>query len=366
MLMIVAFPLMAIARDTDYSEGDSFIWSPDQYDSSYNDGYSYLFTYTTLEWSNSGAEEVNDRLSNFWDYYTMELNNIEDEHIGSIGGTTELPDGSWDPEDDDGNGLSEELEYYWANTDLEGNVNYDFDTTWGKVESSGSGDFDLIAQMGPLHQGWDYDLLDRFSYNYDSIVYNPTKNWLTKFISKLRLSKAHASEKSRVEQYKINYDIVFNVINNNGEIDVFPIKVTDVDKYTKSQLKAAKKLIDEKNDNINCTITFNKPLDINAMSEFGFENGYFEFIGQKGNEKINGFIMNNEKGLQLLKTYKEKIDVEGIVAYTGKIDYLKLQKLIESDKLAIADVTETLIKEKLKQKYPNVKLDIHVPHLYNK
>lgn len=181
ILSMLVVPATSFARDTDYTQGKSFTWSPNNFSTVTTQTSTYLYSYTSLKWDQAGATYVNNLLSNFWDYYTMEMNNCDDQYVSASSGYTNLPSGTWASESDSGSPTSyhEEMEYYWANTQLAADKGYHFNLLWAKQGETGSGSLHLIAQMGPFHQGYDYDLLSITPYTITSALMLGDNNYQT-------------------------------------------------------------------------------------------------------------------------------------------------------------------------------------------
>lgn len=122
-------PVLARDRDTSYQAGQTFNWAPYYSTLSVDERVGLFYMDSTLKWNTTGANLVNNLLDppNFYDYFAMDCTDVDTGTFG-LGGTTSgytnLPTGTWQAEDDNNDGLNEEVEYYWANEGLIANYTY--------------------------------------------------------------------------------------------------------------------------------------------------------------------------------------------------------------------------------------------------
>ena len=163
--LLISTPL-AFARDTNYSLGSSFSWSPSSWYVSYATTSSTVVSYfNSIKFSSSAASAHNLAY-----YLTLETNNTTD-NVGHSGWySSNLPNAKFDRDDDNGNGYSEEAEAYeWGTGSISSSTSYYFNTSWN-AKSGQKGTFDYIVQRSVLNptngemEAYHYDLIARKSW----------------------------------------------------------------------------------------------------------------------------------------------------------------------------------------------------------
>lgn len=165
--LILSLGSVAYARDTDWTNGSSFSWSPILTRPYVSEGAtSYLYVSSEFYFDDTAASENNSMY-----YFTM-------EHNASVDGFAKdslysnIPDPHFDWDDDNDDGYHEEAEVsieadFWKDS-LEAYTDYYFNTWWlnTKSKDSPSGDVYFIAQRSLFnlfnqeYEGWHYDLLE--------------------------------------------------------------------------------------------------------------------------------------------------------------------------------------------------------------
>lgn len=165
LFLLISTPL-AFARDTNYTLGSSFSWSPSSWYVSYATTSSTVVGYfNNIKFSSSAASD-----HNLLYYLTLEINNTTD-NVGHSGWySSNLPNAKFDRDDDNKNGYSEEAEAYeWGNGSISSSTSYYFNTSWN-ANSGQKGTFDYIVQRSALNptkgemEAIHFDLIARNSW----------------------------------------------------------------------------------------------------------------------------------------------------------------------------------------------------------
>jgi hypothetical protein len=163
-------PKESHARDTDYTTGADFSWSPYTWSlgayEAYSDPSQIVGYLNNVKFSSSAADEHNSAY-----YLTFEINNTTDNVPHSGWFASNLPGASFDTDDDDGDGKAEEAEAY---EDLDGTIyagtGYYFQTSW-KNSTNKSGKMDYIIQRSvwnPFNgemEAYHYDYLNSYYWS---------------------------------------------------------------------------------------------------------------------------------------------------------------------------------------------------------
>lgn len=164
---ILSTSIVAYARDTDWTIGRSFKWSP------------YVSSTETTSYTTS----LRARIDFFFDkdgadannliyYFTMEENCGDGKKLILGNQYTNVPNPHFDSDDDDGDGYAEESEVVEGGTSLTSSTTYYFTTWWDKDATTvPEGTMSYIAQnsiYNPLngeYEAYNYDLLAQDAYS---------------------------------------------------------------------------------------------------------------------------------------------------------------------------------------------------------
>lgn len=164
---ILSTSIVAYARDTDWTIGRSFTWSP------------YISSTETTSYTSS----LRARIDFFFDkdgadannaiyYFTMEENCGDGKKLKLGNQYTNIPNPHFDADDDDGDGYAEESEVVEGGSSLTSSTTYYFTTWWDKDASTvPGGTMSYIAQNSihnPLngeYEAYNYDLLAQDAYS---------------------------------------------------------------------------------------------------------------------------------------------------------------------------------------------------------
>lgn len=168
-LVALLSPEIGQARDTDYTTGADFSWSPyiwslGAYRSS-SDSSQVVGYLNNVKFDSEAAA-----IHNAAYYLTFEINNTTDNVPHSGWFSSNLPNVGFDTDDDDGDGRAEEAEAYeTGDATIYADKAYYFQTSW-KSASGKSGKMDFIIQRSIYNpfsgemEGYHYDYLN--SYNW--------------------------------------------------------------------------------------------------------------------------------------------------------------------------------------------------------
>lgn len=166
LALTLSMGIVCYARDTNWTDGSSFSWSPDLTYSYASQGSTYyLYVVSEFTFDSTAASENNSMY-----YFTME-HNAEVDWFTSDSLYSNIPDPHFDWDDDDGDGYDEESEVsieadFYKDT-LKSGYEYYFRTWWANNRStnSPSGNVYFVAQRSiynPLngeYEAYHYDLL---------------------------------------------------------------------------------------------------------------------------------------------------------------------------------------------------------------
>lgn len=166
VILTMNLGIVAYARDTNWSDGSSFSWSPDLTYSYVSQASTYyLYVVSEFEFDSTAASQNNSLY-----YFTME-HNAEADWFTKDSLYSSIPDPHFDWDDDDSDGYHEEAEVSieadgWKDM-LKANYEYNFGTWWKNTKStnSPSGKVYFVAQrsiLNPLngeYEAYHYDLL---------------------------------------------------------------------------------------------------------------------------------------------------------------------------------------------------------------
>jgi len=368
VLTLLTMPVHAFARDTDYTEGKSFVWSPNNFSTVTTQTSTHLNSYTSLTWDNAGAGYVNNLLRNFWDFYTMEMNNINDRMISASSGYTNLPSGTWASESDHGSPTPhhEEIEYFWANTQLVAGTAYHFNLLWTKKGGTGNGSLHLIAQMGPFQQGYDFDLLRQTPYTIGTALVGSSLSTSIDVAAHTPLNYTQWELTNSTKAHIISID---DKVRVHVAIKDFAT-ICDFNNYKKAQKQLLMDLLEQVEMNeLDVMVTFAKPLSLERIKQMGLLEaaGMFNFIGTNGNgEQVTGFFLNDTEGLGAYNSrFNNRLTIDGIISFAGVIAADDVLPLAFDESVALVDVTKAALRTQLGNKHPTQRVRIRVPHVYH-
>lgn len=163
LVLSLLIPTTTFARDTDYTNGASFNWSPYSWlgDDSISSGtlLGYL--------NNVKFDSTATNIHNGSYYLTFEINNTTDNLPHSGWYASNLPNAKFDRDDDNGNGYSEEAEAYIGTITsyITANKAYYFQTEWtGATGKSGNLDFVIQRSINNFVSG------EMEAYHYDKLT----------------------------------------------------------------------------------------------------------------------------------------------------------------------------------------------------
>ncbi|HLU23452.1 MAG TPA: hypothetical protein VKZ77_13390 [Bacillaceae bacterium] len=173
LLVFALLPNFGLARDTDYTPGASFAWSPYSWNvNSYvdsSDSSEIVASFEKVKFNQTATD-----LHNGAYYLTFEINNTTDNVPHNGWYSSNIPYAKYDKDDDNGNGYSEEIEAIksYVGAKINANQEYYFRTSW--FDSTDEwGEFDMIIQrsvVNPLNgefEGYHYDFLEtRYWFNF--------------------------------------------------------------------------------------------------------------------------------------------------------------------------------------------------------
>lgn len=223
--MIASMSTVAFARDTDWSVGSSFDWSPTAstdvttYENSIRADVDFTFDQTAADENNAIY------------FFTMEHNVGSGTKLISDLKVSNLPNVGYDTDDDDGDGYHEEAEAYegYGNA-LEANTDYYFIAWWDKDTSAvPAGTVDTVAQrsanlieMQAIH----YDLLTQTSFG--ALRNTPTTSfaeYAEDEKSKVLLNDTITTIQD-VEALKNNQYMEVQTLISNGSLNNQPVEAT--------------------------------------------------------------------------------------------------------------------------------------------
>lgn len=158
-------PITSFARDTDYTYGADFSWSPYSWSTgdyaSYSDSSEMVAALNNIKFD----QEATDLHNNAY-YLTFEINNISDNVPHSGWYSSNMPYAKYDRDDDNGNGYSEEIEVIksYVGAKISAGQAYYFQTSWNNAKYK-TGKFDVIIQRSVYNsfsgefEGYHYDYL---------------------------------------------------------------------------------------------------------------------------------------------------------------------------------------------------------------
>ncbi len=355
-------PVYAADRDTGYQAGQTFSWAPYYNSLSVDERVGLFYLRYDIRWDATGASLVNNLLDppNFWDYYTMECRDTDPGDLGgTTGGYTNLPTGTWQSEDDNGDWLDEEVEYYWANEGLVANYAYSFDPEFVKSHSSGSTYMHLIAQQGPLHQGYDWDFLRERFLSWSS-------GGGARFLNEDTGTRIESDQNpSVIYSTQIEDNVAKTTIMlNPEEIDIDSIKAKQ-EAYL-DQIGEGSKLP--------VTITFNPNTSLKSAEQLLNEylkpeyEGTFKYQALQPDGVIgSGYFRNSSEGYSSFERAcaEHALTTVNITGYLGEAKSKEaVQSLMESSIVALADISKPFIENEMKDKYPNKEVRVYVPEQY--
>lgn len=168
---LLALPTSGFARDTNYTSGASFAWSPYTWTAtdyaSYSDPSEVVAAFNNVKFNQTATD-----LHNGAYYLTFEINNTTDNVKHSGWYSSNLPYVKYDRDDDNGNGNYEEIEAIksYVGAKISAGTAYYFQTSWDGAKGK-SGNFDIIVQRSVYNpasgefEGYHYDLLEKEAWS---------------------------------------------------------------------------------------------------------------------------------------------------------------------------------------------------------
>ncbi|MEF3313126.1 hypothetical protein PV433_29985 [Paenibacillus sp. GYB004] len=336
---------------SDYTEGRSYTWSPYYNTSSAN--YNYLVGSNTFYFDQAGIDEHEDA----W-YFTSEIQNMNDDGLGYYSQTTNIPNPSFDYDDDDNDGYEEELEVTETTigTDMVANTNYYHYGYWENKTSSSipGGSLHFIAQRSawnPFNGEFEtvtYDFLEQVEYGAVPASLMSINN------SSSTVTNSNVAEKKRVTASKIT---------NKSELEDTKLKQQKFVKDVKRNNKIITKSLE-------ATVTFNAPISVEKVEnileksnsnlrdyEIKWVNGNGQWVtghAKKLEPKVREII---EKGL--LDSGKEQdLRYEGITSARIELSLDEYEKLTTNEHILFVDISESIIKAE-----QGADTDVQVPDL---
>lgn len=355
-------PVYAADRDYDYKTGQTFKWAPKNNSLQVDERIGLYKLDYKITWDTTGANLVNNQLggANFWDYFTMEARDTTENDLSGTSGYTNLPTGTWQVEDDNNDYLYEEVEYYWANPGLQANYSYTFRPEFIKSHSSGSAYIHLMAQKGPLHQGYDWDFLRQdylrwsnsgiSSFEEDAsaelypndevdMYYNQEKKVYIKQDSSTIRATKFLSPAVNLEEVKAEQR---NILTQLNDLNLYPV-----------------------------TLTFKPNTKLNEVNQLLMENsligGTIKYQAIQADGIIgSGFFANTERGYASFKETCKEYNLENIViiGYIGEANKKTINTFMDTESIALTDISKELLERELKAEYPNKKINVYVPEQY--
>lgn len=368
----LSLPNVSYARDTNYTNGASFSWSP------------YTWSRSAFKWSNEitgdfsnvkfSSNAANQHNSLY--YLTFEINNTRD-HVGHTGWYwTNLPDPGFDRDDDDNDGRSEEAEAYieadgWKQS-ISANYGYGFQTSWWYASS---GNFDFIVQRSlwnPFNgemEGYHYDKITNYSWNHAYALGS---------LSEKASNKIQTDHGKKVDKEVIFTDNSMNIVSvkeadsKEKEIYVQP-NVSTKAEFNKYKSKQKEMLKEIKNDDIEVVLTFNKPLSVQKLKQLvnkykidvssyeikaADKDGAWTTVGGTP-DKQELFPQKRYNGV----TKNRDLKFSGFTSLVGTVNKQKLASLEKDQDIFLADVSKEYVKSlnSLSAQSENTNIDIQVP-----
>lgn len=357
----LTFPNTSYARDTDYTNGASFGWSPYTWSAS---GFKWsneiTGSFTDVKFSSSAANSHNS-----WNYLTFEINHTRD-HNGHTGWYwTSLPDPGYDRDDDNGNGWSEEAEAYieadgWKQS-ISANTAYGFQSSWWY---SSTGNFDFIVQRSIFNPAGG----EMEAWHYDKIT---NRHWSGYSFAGSEKEKNPAPLQSTKEDvlYSNNELKIAKVKETNSqEADVYVqpnvATKTDFSQYKTNQKKLLKQIDKE---NIEVVITFSKSLSVKEVEKlvkkYNIKVDSYEIksIDKNGAWTTIGGTPDKKKLFPKAQydnvTKGRDVEFSGFTSLVGTVNKEKLAGLEKEKSIFLADVSKEYAKSLVK----NQDVDVLVP-----
>ncbi|HDX9649060.1 TPA: hypothetical protein ROY02_005454 [Bacillus cereus] len=365
----------AAIRDTDFSVGSSFPWSPYDYSglsfTAYSDPYEMVGAFNNIRFDSTATN-----LHNSAYYLTLEINNVSDNLYHTGWYYTNLPDPGFDTDNDNGDQFVEEAEVYVNSLTamIEAHKYYAFQTTWRKVtDSARSGTLNFIVQRSAWNptnnemEGIHYDLIDQTSWYLAPTLAKEQQTLLknVKGINKpqetTREDKEASNEVMQAILHKKDGREKFSVIpkvNNKQELK----------KYKEKQIEIAQK-IDSISEGV---ITFKVPLSIEQLQElqqkYNFKIKSYEI---KANDQDGNWvtISGTQKGTQLFDqnkfddvTRNQNVKFVGVTSAIVEMENFsadKLNSMQNDNNIFLVDISSEYVKQIKNDK----NLHVRVPDL---
>lgn len=261
--LIIALAVPAMARDTNFTVGRSFTWSPYSSTDAFGGGVisggssqkTYITAWTDFHWDTTGASAINSARNT-----TMEQNALDGTGLSAGDQYCNVGNVHFDKDDDDGDGCYEESEVVFLGK-VSGNVNYAFRTNFDRRSNAGdTGYINVIVQRSiynPLngeYEGWDYDLLEQADWVWGGYARSLTNNPTT------RTSTIEAGEKHLVHDAGTTLEEMNNYFADQESVF--------------SSLSAVQPLSETvETESTKVTVTFNRPISMDEMLALIEETG---------------------------------------------------------------------------------------------
>lgn len=358
----LAFPNTSYARDTNYTNGASFGWSPYTWSAS---GFKWnneiTGSFTNVKFSSSAASSHNSMY-----YLTFEINHTRD-HNGHTGWYwTNLPDPGYDRDDDNGNGWSEEAEAYieadgWKQS-ISAYTGYGFQSSWWL---SSSGNFDFIVQRSLYNpiagemEAWHYDKITNRGW---SGLYSANS---VKEKSPVA-SAPSAKEDVLYSNNGLKIAKVKEADSKTADVYVQPnvASKADFSKY-KNQQKELLKQIDK--ENIEVVLTFNKSLSVKEVEklikkyDIAVDSYEIKSTDKKGEWTTIGGTPDKKELFSKAQydnvTKGRGVKFSGFTSLVGTVNKDQLANLEKEKSVFFADVSKEYAKSLVK----NQDVDVLVP-----
>jgi hypothetical protein len=343
-------PQSSFARDTDYTTGSDFSWSPYWYSLT-----DYISSSDATRPVGSFQMKLNDtavnKTKNTGYHSTMEINNTSDNVPYSGWYATNMPNHKFDSDDDNSNGKSEELEviYKYA-SGLTPYQNYYFQAAWDGYGGE-YGKFDFIYQLSI----WNGFNSEYEAYHYD---YLGSSSWALGYgIASVADSGNEENvvvsnkDKNDFEQLKESdlVSVVRDKVDNDINVELKIKNKDDLKKYAELQKTLSKEL---KHQEVDTIITFSQPiteselkqivnqynLEISSFNLKATDQATGEWVTVRGVPENNKFI--NQSRIDSV-TEGKKVVVEGftsVEAKIGKFNQNKWLKLQDESNVFLADL----------------------------
>ncbi|KGR90133.1 hypothetical protein CD30_13355 [Ureibacillus massiliensis 4400831 = CIP 108448 = CCUG 49529] len=358
-----AVPAFAIF-DENSSVGASFDWSVkgSTAGSYQGDAYTPVGYWNDIKFDSSQIQKINI------DYHeTFEIKNVNDQ-IGHTGWyASNIPNVSFDRDDDNKNGLSEEIEATETEPyeNLRANTNYYFHTSWyDSNKRSGSGKFRFTQQRsayGPdsdfnwEYQAVHYDVIHEKNYSYgaSALLDNINNDFASNTADASELiennNKTLLKNKS-VDVSEVSEISEDNQVENELRVTKNINNLEDLNEYKKLQGELVKEL---KKENVEVLITLNGALSEQEVKQlankYGIEisdfeikaidNNTSEWVTIGGVPTENGDLYHDEYFNNV--TNGLDLSVEGYTMIEGTIKDFNLndlEKIQSDDKVFLADI----------------------------